>query len=207
MKINKVSNTQISGVKIITYARFMDERGFFTESYNKNEFAQNAALSFLKDNMVVQANVSYSKKNVVRGLHFQWNPNMGKLVRVIDGAMIDLFLDIRKNSTTYGKISAYLLESSPEKNENTVIWLPEGIAHGCIFLAGSYIEYYCDVAYNPQTQGTISPFSSAIDWSIMDQNLKSRVDKVLENPIISEKDKNGLTLDQWSKTIESELFK
>ena len=207
MKIVKVGDAQIPGVKIITYGRFMDERGFFTESYNKNEFSQNPALSFLNDNKVVQANVSFSKTNVVRGLHFQWNPNMGKLVRVIDGSMIDLFLDIRKSSPTYGKIDAFHLEAFPEKSENTLIWLPVGIAHGCVFLSNSYIEYYCDVAYNPQTQGTISPFSSGINWSIMDQNLKNKVDEVLKNPIISQKDQNALTLDQWSKTPESDLFK
>lgn len=207
MKINNVGDATIPGVKIITYARFMDERGFFTESYNRNEFTQNPSLSFLKDNTVVQANVSFSKKNVVRGLHFQWNPNMGKLVRVIDGEMIDLFLDIRKNSTTYGKIGAYLLKSSPEKSDNTLIWLPAGIAHGCVFLQNSYIEYYCDNAYNPQTQGTITAESAGIDWSLMDQNLKRQVDGVLKNPIISDKDKNGLSLDQWSKTPESELFR
>lgn len=206
MKINKVSDTKIQGVKIITYARFMDERGFFTESYNKNEFTQNSSISFLKDSVVIQANVSYSKKNVVRGLHFQWNPNMEKLVRVIDGAMIDLFLDIRKNSATYGKIDGYLLEASPEKSENTLIWLPEGIAHGCIFLENAYIEYYCNAAYNPKTQGTISPFSSTIDWSLIDMDLKSKVDEVLKKPIISQKDKNGLTLDEWSKTPESKIF-
>jgi len=207
MKINKVSDTKIPGVKIITYARFMDERGFFTESYNKNEFTQNPDLFFLKDNNVIQANVSYSKKNVVRGLHFQWNPNMGKLVRVIDGSMIDLFLDIRKRSPTYGKIDGYHLNSSPQKNENTLIWLPEGIAHGCVFLSDSYIEDYCDSSYNSQTQGTISPFSSTIDWSLLGVDLKRKVDEVLKNPIISEKDKNGLTLDEWSKTPESEIFK
>lgn len=206
MKINKVNDTQIPGVKTITYARFLDERGFFTESYNSLEFVNNSALSFLKENKVVQANVSFSKRNVIRGLHFQWNPNMGKLVRVIDGSMIDLFLDIRKNSPTYGKIDGHHLVSSPEKNENTIIWLPEGIAHGCIFLTESYIEYYCDSVYNPQTQGTISIFSPTIDWSLLDMDLKQKVDELLKNPIMSTKDKDGLTLEEWSKTPEAELF-
>lgn len=207
MKILEVHDAKIPGVNIITYGRFHDERGFFTESYNKQDFENNPALTFLKGNEVIQANVSYSIKGVVRGLHFQWNPNMGKLVRVIDGAMIDLFLDIRKNSPTYGKIDGYLLDADPKKGENKMIWLPVGIAHGCVFLKNTYIEYYCDSAYNPQTQGTISIFSDTIDWSILNKNHKIQIDEVLKNPIISDKDKNGIPLSSWDQTVESEQFK
>ena len=89
-----------------------------------------------------QCTVSCNNKNVLRGLHFQWNPNMGKLVRTITGYMVDLILDLRQDSPTLGKIMAFHMPSKSMNTSNMWIWVPEGCAHGNFFLEDSYIEYF-----------------------------------------------------------------
>jgi len=98
MKIESIKTLEIPEIKVIRFSRFMDHRGFFTESYSVRDFSP------LKNEIgewkVVQANESFSFENTIRGLHFQWNPYMGKLVRTVTGHMIVLILDIRLNSPT-----------------------------------------------------------------------------------------------------------
>ena len=94
MKISSISEHKIPGVKLINFERFMDHRGFFTETYRASDFIKNELKIF--PNGIMQSNESFSHKNVLRGLHFQWNPNMGKLVRTIAGYMVDLVLDLRQ---------------------------------------------------------------------------------------------------------------
>ena len=100
MKITQIKSLAISAIKVVRFARFTDFRGYFTEPFRKSDFS--AQLEFMKGVDFFQFNESFSRSNVVRGLHFQWNPFMGKLVRTIQGRMVDLFLDIRKESPTYG---------------------------------------------------------------------------------------------------------
>ncbi|MGC8605786.1 MAG: dTDP-4-dehydrorhamnose 3,5-epimerase family protein [Desulfomonilaceae bacterium] len=92
-------------VKIIRFARFCDHRGYFTETFRQSDFQSHPEMPFMKNIQFVQMNESYSKAGTIRGLHFQWNPYMGKLVRTIAGHMVDLVLDIRKGRRTSGYVS------------------------------------------------------------------------------------------------------
>src|SRR5579864_6398452 len=103
MKIEKVTSLAIQGIKVIKFKRFCDLRGYFTEHYRRSDFQKNPETPFMKNVEFVQCNESYSRAGTLRGLHFQWNPYMGKLVRTISGRMIDIVLDIRKGSPTLGK--------------------------------------------------------------------------------------------------------
>ena len=144
-------------IKVIRFARFMDMRGYFTESFRKSDFA--SQLAFMKDVQFVQFNESFSRRNVVRGMHFQWNPFMGKLVRTVHGRMVDLFLDIRKGSPTYGKAAACDMPSSPDNDYAEWIWIPPGFAHGNYFTEDTTIEYICSGEYSPGCEAGISPLA------------------------------------------------
>lgn len=165
---------EIEGLLIITPKVFKDDRGEFMESFNKQKFdeAVGREVDFVQDNQ------SVSKKGVLRGLHFQTPPfAQGKLVRVIKGAVIDIAVDIRKESPTYGDYVA--VELSAENKEQ--FWIPEGFAHGFVALEDeTTFLYKCTNYYAPQCEGTIlwnDPILN-IDWGI-------------DNPIISEKDALG----------------
>ncbi len=206
MKILEVKTLDVPAIKVIQFARFHDSRGYFTEVFKKSDFQNNPKVSFLKDHEWLQANVSYSKKGVIRGLHFQWEPPMDKLVRVISGRMIDLVLDIRKNSPTYGKLVAYDMDTRGESEFNEWIWVPEGFAHGSLYLEETYIEYFCTTEWNPQGETSISPFAPDIDWSLCDPELKKIFDDSKTTDLVTEKDRNGFTMEQWGKSVNSEKF-
>lgn len=204
MKITDVFSLKIEDVKVIRFARFKDHRGYFTEVFRLQDIE---SLSFFKGYKFYQVNESYSKAGVIRGLHFQWNPYMGKLVRTIKGRMIDLALDIRLNSPTFGKIVAYDMPASIENDYSEWIWLPPGFAHGNIFTEETMIEYFCTGWWAPQTEAGISPFADDIDWSLCEPKLKDIFDGFkIKEPLISEKDKNGLTLKEWLSDKRSENF-
>ena len=107
MKILDVFDLAIPEVKVIRFGRFPDNRGYFSEQYRFSDFETGDALPFMRGVRFVQANESFSRAGTIRGLHFQWNPYMGKLVRTIRGHMIDVVLDVRKGSPTYGRIIAH----------------------------------------------------------------------------------------------------
>lgn len=197
MEILDVKSTFFPEIKLIRYRRFPDERGFFTESFRKSDLQKQPALNSFNGSEVLQSNTSYSIKGVVRGLHFQWQPNMGKLIRVIDGAMIDLFLDIRKNSPNFGCIDGVKLSAKPNQTDETMVWIPPGFAHGAAFLENSYIEYYCTAEYSPKTEAGIYPLAEDIDWSNFPRELKDQIDELFVKPIISAKDQKGLTVSAW----------
>lgn len=204
MKVLEIKTLIFPDVKIIEFQGFVDNRGYFTETYRRSDFEK---LDFLKGVHFHQTNESYSKKGIIRGLHFQWNPYIGKLVRTTDGHMIDLFLDIRKNSPTFGKIGAYEMSSKSDKNFKEWIWIPVGFAHGSFFIEDTILEYFCTDEYNARCEATILPFASDIDWSLVDKKLKKRFDDFANNnPIISEKDKNGFTVKQWLQDEKSNHF-
>jgi len=164
-------------------------------------------MDFMKDVKFVQANESYSKKGTVRGLHFQWNPYMGKLVRTLTGRMIDMVLDIRKGSPTFGKIICYDMPANPTVDYNEWIWVPPGFAHGNFFTEETMIEYFCSGQYSPGSEASISPLAKDIDWTLCDTNLKKLFDSIAPSTdLITDKDKNGFSMAEWLENENSDNF-
>ncbi len=205
MKILEVKSLEIPDIKTIKFSRFLDHRGYFTQKFKKEDLINSLGLK--KGITFDEATQSYSKKNVIRGMHFQWNPYMGKLVRTLSGRMVDLALDIRKGSPTLGKIIAYEMFYSTEKEYDEWIWIPPGFAHGNFFRKPSSIEYMCSGGYNQKCEAGISPLAKDIDWSLCNKKLKNKFDEMISGEIlITEKDRNGFSLEQWMKDERSENF-
>ncbi|MFC1667795.1 dTDP-4-dehydrorhamnose 3,5-epimerase family protein [Chlamydiota bacterium] len=207
MKILAVKQLVIPEIKVVRFARFGDHRGYFTETFRKSDFLNHNDLPLFNQFEFSQCNESYSEKGVLRGLHFQWNPFMGKLVRTIYGHMVDLVLDIRKESPTFGKILAYDMPAEPRNDFSQWIWVPPGFAHGNFFLQETVIEYFCTGEYSPGCEAGISPCAEDIDWGLCDDFLKRQFDKLLKNEVlISDKDRAGFSLSQWISDERSENF-
>ena len=171
----QISETPLKGLLIFEPKTYGDKRGSFFESYNHKIFAEATNNQY----MFVQDNQSLSMKGVLRGLHFQNPPNaQGKLVRVIQGAVLDVAVDIRKNSSTYGQY--FSIELTPENNKQ--LWIPPGFAHGFIALEDNTLfAYKCTDYYAPQSEGTIK-------WD--DQDLD--IDWKMKPLMVSEKDEIGI---------------
>lgn len=169
----EIIKTPIEDLVIIKPAVFQDARGYFFESYNFNRFQE-----ILGGSVFVQDNESKSQKNVLRGLHFQRPPfTQGKLVRVIKGAVIDVAVDLRRNSSTYGK---FHLVQLTEENK-LMYWVPPGFAHGFVTLADDTIfTYKCTNIYNKESEGSLL-------WNDPDIGINWNID----NPILSDKDKES----------------
>jgi len=207
MKIIEVKSLAIEAIKVIRFARFADHRGYFTEPFRKSDLLNHPETDSLKNVEFVQANESFSKQAVIRGLHFQWNPYMGKLVRTIKGRMVDIVLDIRKGSPTLGSIIAYDMPDNPAASSSEWIWVPPGFAHGNFFPVESTIEYFCSGEYSPNCEAGISPLANDIDWSLCDKTLKHEFDDMVSGaPLISDKDKNGLSMAAWLADKRSDNF-
>jgi len=207
MKITEIKKLAIPEVQVISYQRFMDHRGYFAEHYRKSDLLDNSNIESLKGENFVQANESFSFKGTFRGLHFQWNPYMGKLVRIVNGHMIDFALDIRKNSPTLGKIIGYEMLASQEDELAEWIWLPPGFAHGILLLENSLVEYFCTGEYSPGCEAGIKPSAEDIDWSFCEGKLKKIFDSIIPySKFISDKDRNALTLKEWLKDPRSDNF-
>ena len=171
----KAIKTKIKDLLIFEPAVFGDDRGYFFESFNNELFNTLAD----KEVNFVQDNQSMSGANIVRGLHFQNPPfAQGKLVRVIKGEVIDVAVDIRKDSPTYGEhVSVRLSEEN-----KLMFWIPPGFAHGFSSLKeGTIFSYKCTNYYNKESEGSLA-------WDDTDLGINWEV----ENPIISEKDKNSV---------------
>ena len=170
----EIEEKEIKGLIEIFPKVFGDQRGFFLETFNASRYND-----ILRNIQFVQDNFSSSNKGVLRGLHFQNPPySQGKLVQVITGSALDVAVDLRRNSETYGQQVKVLL-SSEKRNQ---FWIPEGFAHGFLSLEDNTIfSYKCTNYYNPQSEVTIL-------WN--DRNLK--IDWQIDNPIISPKDKEGV---------------
>lgn len=206
MKILDVKSLVLPEVRVIRFARFADLRGYFTEPYRMSDFENHPDLAFFRGTRFVQQNESFSKTHVLRGLHFQWNPYMGKLVRTIHGHMIDIFCDIRKGSPGYGKVAMYDMPVSTDRDFSEWIWVPPGFAHGNIFLQETTIEYLCSGEYSQGNEAGISPLSAGLDWSLCDEKLSGLLTSLSGRLIISDKDRAGLSLDQWTNDPRSENF-
>jgi dTDP-4-dehydrorhamnose 3,5-epimerase len=122
MKIISVSDLPLPGVKVIRFARFLDQRGYFTEPFRRSDFDSRPGLGDLSGATFVQANESHSRPNVVRGLHFQWDPFMGKLVRTLAGHMVDVVLDLRKGSPTLGNAVMHDMPADTQADWGEWIW-------------------------------------------------------------------------------------
>jgi len=164
-----VKNTLLDGVKIITPTVFEDERGYFFESYKAPIFKNNdLPINFVQDNEVK------STKGVLRGLHYQFNRPQGKLVRVISGSILDVAVDIRKGSPTFGQSEIVHLTAE----NNKMLYIPEGFAHGYLVTSSeSIVVYKCTDIYDPTDQ-------YGIIWN--DETIG--VDWMYDSPILSEKD-------------------
>jgi len=208
MKILSVRALGIPDIKVIRFGRFMDLRGYFTEPFRKSDFFGHPDLVECMSNVnFVQTNESFSRSGVIRGLHFQWNPYMPKLVRTVSGRMLDLFLDIRIGSPYFGKIMAYDMPTDTDSDYGEWIWVPAGFAHGNLFLEDTRIEYFCSGEYSQGCEAGISPIAPDLDWSLCDTTLKNIFDSAAaETKLMTDKDRNGLSLAQWSSDERSNNF-
>lgn len=174
MKIQSIMKLEIPDVAVIRFEKFNDERGYFTEIYNINDL--NEQCDFLRNYNFQQVNEAFSFQNTFRGLHFQCEPLMGKLVRLIYGKLIDFALDLRPASPTYKHILGYELKSTCQYSE--WIWLPPGFAHGTLLLENSMIEYFCTGTYNQHTEHTVSVFSDDIEWTLCDSEIIAQFNNI-----------------------------
>lgn len=170
----EIIQTKIPDLLILKPRVFADARGYFFESYNKELFLKNSI-----DQNFVQDNESKSSKGVLRGLHFQRPPfTQGKLVRVIKGAVLDVAVDLRKNSPTYGQWETIELT---EENK-LMYWVPPGFAHGFLTLEDDTIfSYKCTSVYNKESEGSLL-------WN--DPDLNINWGKSI-SPLLSDKDKEA----------------
>ena len=186
MKINIVSKA-LEDVVVLKPEIFQDSRGFFMETFRSDQF-QELGLPW----QFVQDNHSRSTKGVVRGLHFQWDPPMGKLMRVTIGAAFLVAVDLRKGSPTLGQWSG--IEASAENRLE--VWAPAGFARGfCVLSEVAEIQYKCTGLYNSKAE-------SSIRWDDPDIGVQWPI----SNPFLSDKDRNAQTLKQWLAGEESNHF-
>lgn len=164
-----IENTNIEDLILISPNVFKDNRGYFLESYNNKKLASVISNSFVQDNE------SLSQKDVLRGLHFQVPPfAQAKLIRVIQGSILDVAVDLRKKSRTYGAHFKYVLSGENKQQ----LFVPEGFAHGFLCLENNTIlNYKCSAYYDPKSEKSImwNDPELDIDWGI-------------ENPILAKKD-------------------
>lgn len=156
----KIIETKIPEVKLLEPEVFGDERGFFMETFRDSWFRENVS-----ERTFVQENHSKSCKGVLRGLHYQTQNTQGKLVRVVQGAVLDVAVDLRKNSPTFGQYVAEYLSAENKRQ----LWVPEGFAHGFYVLSDeAEFVYKCTDYYNPQAEHCLiwNDPTIGIDWQL-----------------------------------------
>jgi dTDP-4-dehydrorhamnose 3,5-epimerase len=165
----------LSGLVAIKPKIFEDERGFFYESFHQEKFMRNGI-----EVNIAQQNHSGSKKNILRGLHYQIKNSQGKLVRVIKGQIYDVAVDLRKSSSTFGKWESIILNEDNKK----LLWVPSGFAHGFLVMSDwAEVEYSTSDFYSPEHEKTII-------WNDPDLNIQWPI-PAGEKPILSKKDGQG----------------
>lgn len=197
MKILEIKKPNFPEIKIIRYERFSDERGYFTETFRKSNLIPHLSNNF----SILQINESYSKENVFRGLHLQYDPPMTKMVRVLEGEIIDFFLDLRPQSKTFGQINGYHLNDNKKEKIGEWIIIPYGFAHGVLFLKEGKIEYLCDASWNPKGELAVNIFDKKVSWSSADEIIKNIFEERKNKLIMSEKDKRGVSLEEAKKIL------
>lgn len=174
--------TDIGGVYKITNDHFTDDRGSLTKTFTKQTFLENGLPTEFPETFF-----SVSKKGVIRGMHFQTPPTIcGKLVYVTFGSILDVILDIRPDSDTYGKY----IKVELSKDNHTAIYIPEGCAHGFLAKENSCTMYMQTKMRDANYEGGISYNSFGMDWGI-------------ENPTLSERDQTLPTLEEYKKTLKT----
>lgn len=169
-------DTAFPDIKLIALKAFPDERGLFMESFRAERYTGLPG----QNGPFVQNNFSQSRRDVLRGLHFQ-NPNgQGKLMQAVQGAIYDVTVDIRAGSPTFGQWQALMLSSDKPQQ----LWIPPGYAHGFLVLSEqALVEYKCTAYYDPNSE-------ACLRWN--DPNLG--IDWPVDEPLLSDKDRNGQTL-------------
>ncbi len=170
----KIISTNFSGLKVIQSINYRDSRGFFKEDFKQK---------FFKNKKFVFGCTSRSNKNVMRGLHLQTRFPQGKYISILKGAILDVAVDLRKKSKTYGKHFKIILSSDNAKS----IFIPEGFAHGFVGLKNENIIHYLCTNYRS------AKHEVGLLWN--DKNLK--IKWPIKNPIISKKDKKNLTFQEF----------
>ncbi|MGE5425255.1 MAG: dTDP-4-dehydrorhamnose 3,5-epimerase [Syntrophothermus sp.] len=179
----KITKTSIAGLLILEPEIFRDDRGYFFESFNSDTFK---TLGIEAE--FVQDNESCSRKNVLRGLHFQVSPHaQGKLVRVVKGSVLDVAVDLRKDSPDFGKhVSTFLSEEN-----KAMFWIPPGFAHGFIALEEKTVFVYkCSETYHRESE-------RCIRWDDPELN----IDWGAEHPLVSEKDAKGISFRDYAASL------
>jgi dTDP-4-dehydrorhamnose 3,5-epimerase len=183
-----VIDTELNDVKLLQSKRFEDERGWFTEVFNRNGFEQAA----LPTNFV-QDNQSFSLRGVLRGLHYQLGKPQGKLVRVLSGHIWDVAVDLRKDSPDFGKSAGFHLRPPSATEPVEMLWIPEGFAHGFLVLSETAeVLYRTTDFYHPAGERCIL-------WNDPTLNIAWPLDQLGKLPIVSGKDAQG------SLFLEAEL--
>ncbi|MGY0560295.1 dTDP-4-dehydrorhamnose 3,5-epimerase [Luteimonas sp. A277] len=164
----RVTRTGLPDCLILEPRQFGDERGWFMESWHRERYSE---LGVGPD--FVQANLSHSKTNVLRGLHYQWPNPQGKLVSVLEGEVYDVAVDIRRGSPHFGHWTAAVLSADNRRQ----IWVPPGFAHGFVVLSGpSVVSYLCTAAYDAKADAALAWNDSelAIDWPVANPHLSAK---------------------------------
>jgi dTDP-4-dehydrorhamnose 3,5-epimerase len=182
-----VESRHLGEVVVLRGRAFEDSRGSFMETYRQDQFLElGLPASFVQDNH------SYSKKGVVRGLHFQWDPPMGKLMRVTRGAAFLVAVDLRVGSPTLGKWVGTEVTAESRKQ----VWAPASFARGfCALTEDTEVQYKCTGTYNGNAESAIRWNDPAIgiEWPVLD-------------PLVSEKDRNAPTLKEWLASANAHHF-
>ena len=171
----KIIKTKFKGLFVIKEKEYRDKRGFFKEIYKK---------STIKERFIFDC-ISFSKKNVIRGLHYQYKNTQAHLVTIISGKIFDVALDLRKNSKTFGKVFTIILS----KSKNSSVFIPKGFAHGFCALDKSNIVHY------KISNFTNKKYECGIIWNDKDIKIKWPIHK----PLISNKDKKNITFKEFIK--------
>jgi dTDP-4-dehydrorhamnose 3,5-epimerase len=160
----QVTDLGLCGLKLITPRRYPDDRGWFTEAFNRNSFAHlDLPLDFVQDNQ------SLSRQGVLRGLHYQLRQPQGKLIQVLSGKIWDVALDLRRASPTFGRWYGLELGAPQDADTSSMLWVPEGFAHGFLALsAQALVQYKVTRPYDPEAERTIrwDDPELGIDWPL-----------------------------------------
>jgi len=182
-----IESRHLGDLVVVASQAYRDERGFFMEAFRSDQFeALGLPTKFVQDNH------SFSRKGVIRGLHFQWDPPMGKLMRVTRGTAFLVAVDIRKGSPTLGKWVG--TEASAENMKQ--VWAPAGFARGfCALTDAVEVQYKCTGIYNSKAE-------SAVRWD----DPEIGIQWPLKDVLLSQKDRDAGTLKQWLASPSSERF-
>jgi len=183
---HKILTQVFDGLIVFQSDLYSDNRGTFLENWRQDIGDDSLPKTFVQDNL------SYSNAGVIRGLHFQWDKPQGKYIRVLNGSATFVEVDIRKNSPNFGKYFQIELNS----NNGMALWVPPGFANGFLANADNTIVYYkCTALWNPNAE-------AGLRWN----DPKININWGIENPILSLKDADAPTLDEWAQKPESEFF-